>query len=132
MSDKRWIYVVLGIAILAIALRPDLTIPISIGAIFWWGMFVLFTRFSSKKPTSPSNRLRKSAPNRRQSHDRIPQNLPGLLNDQKLISEISALTGSRDVTKRLIESYRQRYPGESEQWRREKIIYDLKRDRGKI
>jgi hypothetical protein len=132
MSHKHWIYIVLGVALFAIALRPDLMVPILIVTGFLWGAIALFTRVSNPRLSSPSQRLRKSAPTQRRSQERIPQNLPGLFNDQKLIAEISTLTRSRDVTKRLIESYRQRYPNESEQWRREKIIYDLKRDRGKI
>jgi hypothetical protein len=132
MSSKRWIYIILGFAVAAIILRPQFTVPILVVTGFLWGIIVLLTRVSAPKTLSPSNRLRKSEPNRRRSRDHIPQNLPGLFSDQKLIAEISTLTGSRDVTKRLIESYRQRFPNESEQWRREKIIYDLKRDRGKI
>lgn len=39
------------------------------------------------------------------------------------------LNGDRTTAERLISSTRQQYPNRSEQWCREKAIYDLERDR---
>jgi hypothetical protein len=45
---------------------------------------------------------------------------------QKLMT---LLNGDRKTVERLLENVRFRYPGQTENWYWEKVIYDLKRDR---
>ncbi len=45
---------------------------------------------------------------------------------------LKAANGSRSLSKRLLKQARLKYPDKSERWCREKVIYDLNRDRGVI
>ncbi len=45
---------------------------------------------------------------------------------------LQAARGNRALAQRMIEQAALKYPDKSETWRREKVIYDLNRDRGVI
>ena len=45
---------------------------------------------------------------------------------------IKAAGGNKDLARRLLKHAKIKYPGKSKKWYREKIIYDLNRDRGRI
>lgn len=45
---------------------------------------------------------------------------------------LKAANGSRSLAKRLLKQARLKYPDKSDRWCREKVIYDLNRDRGVI
>ena len=45
---------------------------------------------------------------------------------------LKAVNGDRKAALRLLEQARFKYPGKSERWYREKVIYDLGRDHGVI
>jgi len=45
---------------------------------------------------------------------------------------LKAVNGDRKTARRLLEQARFKYPGKSERWYREKVIYDLGRDHGVI
>ena len=45
---------------------------------------------------------------------------------------LKAANGDRQAALRLVEQARFKYPGKSERWYREKVIYDLSRDHGVI
>lgn len=126
------IYALLGIAIFLMIVCYKWSLLILLVTVILLVLLLLLMPATPATPTVPSYRSRKTASQKRRSPDAMPKSLPGLFSDQKLIAQISAMTGSREVTKRLIESYRDRFPTESEQWRREKILYDLKRDKGGI
>lgn len=132
MNKRLIIYILLGIAIILMIVCPKWVLLILLVTVILLGLMLFLGQGTSTTPTPASYRSRKTTSKKRRTSEKMPKSLPGLFSDQKLIAEISAMTGSRDVTKRLIESYRERFPTESEQWRREKILYDLKRDKGGI
>ena len=132
MNNRLIIYLLLGIAVFLLLIVPEWRILLGIGVVILLSFLFLGRRSTPSGPTTGSYRSRKTSSQKRRAGEVMPKSLPGLFSDQKLIAEISALTQSREVTKRLIESYRERFPNESEQWRREKILYDLKRDKGGI
>ena len=121
MNNKTLRYGILGLAALAIVLtiafQPKLIVPVvAIAAVLFGLTFI---------PLGGSARQSGNATQ--------PQSGPSnVFQEQRLMAEILAMTGSRTVAKRLIENYRYRFPQQSEQWRREKILYDLKRDKGSI
>ncbi len=45
---------------------------------------------------------------------------------------LQALRGDREQAKRLLKQAKLRYPGKSERWYIEKVLYDLGRDRGVV
>jgi hypothetical protein len=44
---------------------------------------------------------------------------------------LRAVGGNHALAKRLLEQVRWKYPGKSERWYVEKVIFDLERDRGR-
>ncbi len=44
---------------------------------------------------------------------------------------LRAVGGDRQLAKRLLDQVQWRYPGKSERWYVEKVLYDLDRDRGR-
>ncbi|MEA5470546.1 hypothetical protein [Spirulina sp. 06S082] len=45
---------------------------------------------------------------------------------------LKALQGDAKLAERLLDQARLKYPGKSERWYIEKVIYDINRDRGRI
>ncbi|WP_204102655.1 MULTISPECIES: hypothetical protein [Spirulina sp. CCY15215] len=45
---------------------------------------------------------------------------------------LKALQGDGELAERLLNQARLKYPGKSERWYIEKVIYDINRDRGRI
>lgn len=69
------------------------------------------TKFKNSKP-------------RRRPRRKSPQHVPPLEDEL-----VRLLNGDRTTANRLISSTRRKNPNQSEQWCREKAVYDLERDR---
>ena len=125
LNRDKLIYFIFGVFIALIAFKPAMAVPMIIIGLAIFGLYTLLKNLSEKElgnrplRTGFSRRLEKSY-----------RNSPSVPKNDNLMREICLLTGSSETAMRLVVSYRQNNPRRDERWCKEKIIYDLKRDRG--
>ena len=125
LNRDKLIYFIFGVFIALIAFQAAMAAPMIIIGLAIFGLYTLLKNLSEKElgntplRTGFSRRLEKSY----RKSSSVPKN-------DNLMREISLLTGSSETAMRLVASYRQNNPKRDERWCKEKIIYDIKRDRG--
>jgi|SRR5919199_5660125 hypothetical protein len=93
-----------------------------LAALWLAGLALCLQLLSIHRKQSRSKSFKKSKP-RRRPRRKLSRVLP-------LSQELTALlNGDRTTAERLISSTRRKHPHQSEQWCREKALYDLERDR---
>jgi hypothetical protein len=125
LNRDKLIYFIFGVVIALITLKSMIAVSLIIAGLVIFGFYILLRNVSDKELGS---RYKKSSFSRKL--EKIYHHSPPITNNDRLMREISLLAGSATTATRLVLSYRQKYPQKNERWCKEKIIYDLKRDRG--